>query len=135
MYFLEKQVTSPQTSADTSETCSLPSTAEDDTSANTSLAESQSQTESIRMSPTPSDDCDFKLEGLTSTPNMVTSVQRTDIASPSQPVCEGSFVGRARHKDGSLLGIIFQVIIIVTLSQTQSSLPVNNKLTNSIMEI
>ena len=52
---------------------------------------------------------DFKLEGLTSTPNMVTSLQRTDIPSPFQPVCEGSFVGRAKHKDGSPLGIIYQV--------------------------
>ena len=63
------------------------------------------------MSASPPDDCHFKLEGLTSTPNIVTSVQRTEIASPFQPVCEGSFVGEARHKDGSLLGIIFQVTV------------------------
>ena len=104
-----QQATSPQSSANTSETYSLPNTNEYHSSVDTSLAETESQNESPKRLPTPPEGGDFKLEGLTSTPNMVTSLQRTDLPSPPQPVCEGSFVGRARHKDGSLLGIIFQV--------------------------
>ena len=104
-----QQATSPHSSANTSETYSLPSTNENRSSVDTSLTESHSQNESLKRLPTPPDDGDFKLEGMTSTPNMATSLQRTDIPSPFQPVCEGSFVGRAKHKDGSALGIIFQV--------------------------
>ena len=107
--FTAQQSTSPQSSANTSETYSLLSTSENHSSVNTSLTQSHSQNESPKRLPTPPDEGDFKLEGLTSTPNMVTSWQRTDVPSPFQPVCEGSFVGRAKHKDGSPLGIIFQV--------------------------
>ena len=49
------------------------------------------------------------LNAVTSTPSYPTSNQRTDSKSPVQPVCEGCFVGQAKHKDGSHLGIIFQV--------------------------
>ena len=108
-YFTVQQSTSLQSSANTSETYSPPSTNENRLSVDTSLAESHSQNESPKRFLTPPDNGDFKLEGLTSTPNMVTASQHTDIPSPSQPVCEGSFVGRAKHKDGSPLGIIFQV--------------------------
>jgi len=107
-YFTVQQSSSPQSSANTSETYSLPSTNENRSSVDTSLAESHSQNDSPKRLPTPPDG-EFKLEGLTSTPNMVTSLQCTDVPSPFQPVCEGSFVGRAKHKDGSPLGIIFQV--------------------------
>ena len=106
--FTVQPATSPHSSANTSETYSLPSTTEN-RSVDTSLTESHSQNESLKRLPTPPDDGDFKLEGMTSTPNMATSLQRTDVPSPFQPVCEGSFVGRAKHKDGSALGIIFQV--------------------------
>ena len=107
--FSVRQATSPQSSANTSETYSLPSTSENHSSVDTSLADSQSQSESPKRLPTPPEGGNFNLDGLTSTPNMVTSLQRTDLPSPFQPVCEGSFVGRAKHKDGSPLGIIFQV--------------------------
>ena len=111
----DKRVSSPQTSENTSKTYSH--SCEIDSSANTSLADLQNQTRSPRKSETPPGDCDFKVDGLTSTPNLVTSVQQTDVVSPCQPVCEGSFVGKARHKDGSLLGIIFQVTsFIVSVS-------------------
>lgn len=94
-------------------------------SAELSLAESQNQAESNGMPQTPPDGCDLNLEGLTSTPNLVTRVEHTDLVSPHQPVCEGSFVGKARHKDGSLLGIIFQVLIYKMSFQGDSSLWVN----------
>ncbi|XP_044184545.1 PAS domain-containing serine/threonine-protein kinase-like isoform X1 [Acropora millepora] len=96
-------------SANSSEVYSGHSTNESLPSAELSLAESQNQAESNGMPQTPPDGCDLNLEGLTSTPNLVTRVEHTDVVSPHQPVCEGSFVGKARHKDGSLLGIIFQV--------------------------
>ena len=109
-------------SADTSEVYSRYSTNENLPSAELSLAESQNQEKSNGMSQTPLDGRDLELEGLTSTPNLVTSVEHTDVVSPHQPVCEGSFVGKARHKDGSLLGIIFQVLMCKMSFQIESSL-------------
>ena len=46
---------------------------------------------------------------LTSTPNMSSAGDTPSIQSPVQPICEGMFVGRAQHKDGSSLGLLFQV--------------------------
>ena len=100
---------SPKTKVDTSETDSNSGTSENYASTDTSLVDSQSYSETERTSITPPKDCNVRLEGLTSTPNVVTSEERTDMMSPFQPVCEGSFVGRARHKDGSPLGVLFQV--------------------------
>lgn len=107
--FIEQHVSSPQTSANTSETYSPSSTSENHPTSDRSFSDSPGQSESARITVTPPEEYSLKLEGITSTPNLVTSVQRTDVASPVQPICEGSFVGRARHKDGSLLGIVFQV--------------------------
>ena len=109
-------------SGNSSEVHSGHSTNENLPSAELSLAESQNQVESNGMPQTPPDGCDLTLEGLTSTPNLVTRVEHTDVVSPHQPVCEGSFVGKARHKDGSLLGIIFQVLIYKMSFQGDSSL-------------
>lgn len=105
----EQQVSSPQTSANTSETYSPSSTSENHPTSDRLFSDLPGQSESARISVTPPKEYSLHLEGITSTPNLVTSVQRTDVASPVQPICEGSFVGRARHKDGSLLGIVFQV--------------------------
>lgn len=102
---------SPRSSADAtcSKAISSHSTNGNLTSAEMSPADLHSLEGSTRMQETPPNDGAFNLEGLTSTPNLVTSVEHTDASSPYQPVCEGSFVGKARHKDGCLLGIIFQV--------------------------
>lgn len=112
-------------SANSSEVYLGHSTNESLPSAELSRAESQNQAESNGMPQTPPDGCDLNLEGLTSTPNLVTRVEHTDVVSPHQPVCEGSFVGKARHKDGSLLGIIFQVLIYKMSFQVDSSLWLN----------
>lgn len=47
--------------------------------------------------------------GLTSTPNIVTAAFETEVEGHDQPICEGSFSGKGRHRDGTPLGIIFQV--------------------------
>ena len=47
---------------------------------------------------------------LTSTPNMSSAGDTPSVQSPVQPICEGMFVGRARHKDGSSLSLLFQVL-------------------------
>ncbi|XP_046864972.1 PAS domain-containing serine/threonine-protein kinase-like isoform X2 [Xenia sp. Carnegie-2017] len=46
---------------------------------------------------------------LTSTPNMSSAGDSPSVQSPTQPICEGMFVGRALHKDGSSLGLLFQI--------------------------
>ena len=63
-YFTVHQFTSLQSSANTSETYSLPSTNENRSSVDTSLAESHSQNESLKRILTPPDNGDFKLEGF-----------------------------------------------------------------------
>ena len=105
-----QQVTSSQSSGNTSETYSLPSTNGNHSTADASLTDPQIQNESPKRSPNSPQRDDYLFEGLTSTPNIVTSSGHTDIASPLQPVCEGSFIGQARHKDGSPLAIVFQVL-------------------------
>lgn len=47
--------------------------------------------------------------GLTSTPNIVTAAYETEVEGPDQPICEGSFTGKGRHRDGTPLAVIFQV--------------------------
>ncbi|KAL9963207.1 hypothetical protein ACROYT_G032385 [Oculina patagonica] len=73
-----QQATSPQSSANTSETYSLPSTNENHSSVDTSLAESQGQNESPKRLPTPPEGSNFKLEGLTSTPNIIKKIELND---------------------------------------------------------
>ncbi|XP_048590414.1 PAS domain-containing serine/threonine-protein kinase isoform X2 [Nematostella vectensis] len=51
----------------------------------------------------------FSPEMLTSTPNIVTSAHETEVEGHQQPICEGSFAGRGRHKNGTSLGVIFQI--------------------------
>jgi hypothetical protein len=33
----------------------------------------------------------------------------TEVEGHEQPICEGSFSGKGRHRDGTPLGVIFQV--------------------------
>ena len=63
----------------------------------------------------------FRPERLTSTPNLASSCQPTDLNAPGQPICEGSFVGRAQHRDGSPLAIIFQVVWETVISPSYHS--------------
>ena len=50
----------------------------------------------------------------TSTPNMSSAGGTPNVQSPTQSICEGMFVGRAQHKDGSSLGLLFQVPNVLT---------------------
>lgn len=54
--------------------------------------------------------------GLTSTPNIVTAAFETEVEGHNQPICEGSFLGKGRHKDGTPLRIIFQVTLLTTVT-------------------
>lgn len=64
---------------------------------------------------TPVRPCEPRSNVLTSTPNISIARGASDVQSPVQPICEGMFVGRAQHKDGSSLGLLFQVMPLLNV--------------------